>query len=44
MRTHILTCVLPLAIAGVVQRRSNDEVDYIVVGGGTSGLVVAKRL
>ncbi|ETS81521.1 hypothetical protein PFICI_06523 [Pestalotiopsis fici W106-1] len=44
MRIQILTCVLPLAAAGVVQRKSDDVVDYIVVGGGTSGLVVAKRL
>lgn len=44
MRSHILTCLLPLATAGCVKRNTDDVVDYIVVGGGTSGLVVAKRL
>lgn len=44
MRSHILACILPLAAAGCVKRNVDDVVDYIVVGGGTSGLVVAKRL
>lgn len=44
MRSQILTCLIPLAATGCVKRNADDVVDYIVVGGGTSGLVVAKRL
>lgn len=40
----ILACLERLVHAVVVDEIANEEYDYIVVGGGTSGCVVAGRL
>jgi len=48
MQAVILTLLLftwaTAAIPAVVVTAANDDYDYVIVGGGTSGLVVANRL
>ena len=40
----VFACLVPLASAIIIDRATEKEYDYVVVGGGTSGCVVANRL